>query len=359
MLLLNQPCGQHHGGEGHRNVVCLVGQGLFGHDAPGRAAGGAHPFLFRRHLFQKVPGFLDGAQVGAHRHFVDPGKAHFLHGFLNLFRVDPGAELSHKGGSHGGDHLVAPLDGLDQLEDLALVGNGAEGAVDDALAAGDALVVVDGAAAQFVAGDSAHAAGGFAGTFLLDDGVVGTDLHALAALDALIRVDVAAAVVLVDGLFGADFHTGPGQTSLAAVGDPHLGPGAGVAGDGDDVHQRGIVELFRFGRFFNALGQGGVLSDGPHRQSHGQAQPFPDDGPFQKDAFPVGGYLAGDDFVGEFLDLGQVPAFVGQTGDFRKHLAAELGDRCVDSSHIHNFLTSFPSDFLSGCSKLFFEKTAE
>ena len=44
-------------------------------------------------------------------------------------------KLPHKRGSHGGDDLLAGIDGLDDLEDLGLVGNGAKGAVDEALAA--------------------------------------------------------------------------------------------------------------------------------------------------------------------------------------------------------------------------------
>lgn len=53
------------------------------------------------------------------------------------------AELAHEGRRDRRDDLVTLVDCGDSLEYLALVGDGAEGAVHQALPAGDALVVVD------------------------------------------------------------------------------------------------------------------------------------------------------------------------------------------------------------------------
>ena len=78
-----------------------------------------------------------------------------------------------KAGGDDGNDLVTALDGLDQLEDLALVDDSAERAVDKAHTAGNALIVIDLGTAVLVRVDRAHAAGGGAGTLGLDDGAVG------------------------------------------------------------------------------------------------------------------------------------------------------------------------------------------
>ena len=78
---------------------------------------------------------------------------------FSLSGVMLGPNWSDEGGGHDSDDLVAALDGLDQLEDLALIDDGAEGAVDQAHAAGYALVVVDLGTAVFIRVDGIHAAG--------------------------------------------------------------------------------------------------------------------------------------------------------------------------------------------------------
>lgn len=72
-------------------------------------------------------GFLHGAQVSADGNLYHVGKAKDPHGGLQLGGSSVGAVLSHKCGSHAGDDLFTTLDGLDQLEDLALVGVAAKG----------------------------------------------------------------------------------------------------------------------------------------------------------------------------------------------------------------------------------------
>ena len=56
------------------------------------------------------------------------------HGGLQLGGGGLRAELAHKGGRHAGDDFLVPFDGGDDLEDLALVGNGGKGAVHQTLA---------------------------------------------------------------------------------------------------------------------------------------------------------------------------------------------------------------------------------
>src|SRR5699024_8190642 len=158
-------------------------------------------------------------QVGAHGHLRHAGEAQALHGGGEALGGGLRAELAQEGGGHDGHHLVPPLDGVDELEDLALVHDGAEGAVHQAHAAGDALVVVDLGPAVVVGADGVHAAGLLTGALQLDDGVVLAGLGAAAALDALVLLDVALAVDVADGVLVADLLAGPGQAALAVLGD--------------------------------------------------------------------------------------------------------------------------------------------
>ncbi len=96
-----------------------------------------------RHFPDKVNGLLGGAQVRADGHLEDVRKAQLLHGGAELAGSHLGSELAHKGGGYRGIDPLTRLDGPDDLEDLGLVGDGAEGAVHQAHPAGDALFIVD------------------------------------------------------------------------------------------------------------------------------------------------------------------------------------------------------------------------
>ena len=76
--------------------------------------------------------FLGGTEVGADGHLKDIGKAELLHGSTELAGGYLGSELTDEGGSHSGVDTLTRLDCPDGLEDLALVGDGAEGTVHQA-----------------------------------------------------------------------------------------------------------------------------------------------------------------------------------------------------------------------------------
>ena len=96
-----------------------------------------------RHLFYKVLGLLDRAEVCPDGDLKYIGKAQLLHGRPQLSGCHLGAELSHKGRSHSGVYPLSCLDGADHLEDLGLVRNGSKGTIHQAHAAGNAFVIVD------------------------------------------------------------------------------------------------------------------------------------------------------------------------------------------------------------------------
>ena len=87
---------QHHGRHGHADAVGILGEELFGHDAPCRAAGGTHKGMLGRNFLHEVFGFINCAKVGADSDFLHICKAQHPHAFLQLGRRHAG-ELIDKG----------------------------------------------------------------------------------------------------------------------------------------------------------------------------------------------------------------------------------------------------------------------
>jgi len=286
---------------------------------------------------------VHGAQVGTDGNLHHVAEADGLQGGLQLAGGSQRGELVDEGGSDQRIDAVAAVEALNELIDLTLVGNGTEGAVYQTLTAGHALAVIDLGTAQLVRVDSAHAAGSSAGTLGLDDGVVGADGDAAAALDALILIDGGTAALPSDSLLGAHFHTGVCKAALTQVGHLDQLFGAAVAGKLDHVDQRGIIVL---------IGDGSILQTGDHAvvlvhaaggQTHSQTHALLNDGALQEDVLAQLALLTGDDGVGDLahqvvgllaLDIG-----VSHAGDLGKHLTADLDDRSIDSSETHSNLS--------------------
>ena len=286
---------------------------------------------------------VHGAQVGTDGNFHHVTEADGLQGSLQLAGGSQRGELVDEGGSDQRIDAVAAVEALNELIDLTLVGNGTEGAVHQTLTAGHALAVIDLGTAQLVRVDSAHAAGSGAGTLGLDDGVVGADGDAAAALDALVLIDGGTAALPSDGLLGAHFHTGVCKAALTQVGHLDQFFGAAVAGKLDHVDQRGIIVL---------IGDGSILQTGDHAvvlvhaaggQTHSQTHALLNDGTLEEDILAQLALLTGDDGIGDLahqvvgllaLDVG-----VSHAGDLGKHLTADLDDRSIDSSETHSNLS--------------------
>ena len=334
MLFFQQAGRQHHGRHGHGDIGRKIREQLFRHHAPGRAAGRGHERLLLGHLAHKILGFFNGTQVRADGDLHHIVKAQELHGWLQLFRCHVRAELAHKGRSHGGDDTVALVDGLDDLEDLAFVRDGAERTVYKAHAAGHALVVIDFRAAQLVGADGIHAAGLGAGAFHLMDGAVGAYVGALPALDALALVDNAFAVHDGHRALGTYFHAGMCQAALAHIRHVKRFFRAGVAGEFDDIDEGRLIVFLRPGGLLDTGGKGRVLVDGAQRQTHGQAQALAHDGALQKDTVAVFAHLARQNLVRQLLNAAVIAAFVCHTGHLGEYLAADVGNGRINTTHV-------------------------
>ena len=128
---------------------------------------------------------------------------------FSLAGVASGPYCPHKCGSHAGDDLFTTLDGLDQLEDLALVGDGGEVHFTRGnMHAGDALIAAP-ILARPSSSDSMASMPQAAQGAPPGDRPGSALVKALAALDTLALINVAALVFIqIDGVLGADVHAG-------------------------------------------------------------------------------------------------------------------------------------------------------
>ena len=188
--------------------------------------------------------------------------------------------------------------------------------------------------AVFILPNGVHAAGLLAGAGELDDGLIGAGVLALAALDALALVDAGvAATVDVDSVLGTGVLAVPRQAALAGVRHLVMGGLTAVAGVFDDVHQRGIVVLLRHGALLDAVAEQAVLRHRTQGQSHGQPDTLAHDGALQKNGRPLVAHLAGHDLVGQLLHPPVIAAFISQSRHLGKHAFTQIGDIALEVSH--------------------------
>ena len=136
--------------------------------------------------------------------------------------------------------------------------------------AGGRAHVIPGMAADMKLGDVMNEMGADLGISQCGSGGAG----ALAALDALFRVNVALAVDEGDCALGTDPLAGSCQTVLAVLRHPVLVSRAGVAGIGNDIDERRLVILLGDGGGIHALGHQAAGLDGADGQAHSQPHPL-------------------------------------------------------------------------------------
>ena len=209
----------------------------------GGAAGAGHEGLALGDALLQLFGLVARGILGTQSHLHHVVEADLLDGGEDGGRR--GVELAVDGRCHDGrDLLVGVGQALVHVNDLGTLHDGAVGACLHALAAVDALVLVDVLRAVGLFGDGLHGAGLLAGNGRVDDGVVGAHLLAQTAAYAVLLGDLRLAALEGDGALGAVHHTGTRLAAAAHVGDEILRLHAGAARlvyDREDVLLRILV----------------------------------------------------------------------------------------------------------------------
>ena len=340
LMVLDQSSGQRHRREGHRDAVGLFREQLLCHHRPRRTAGSRHERQLLRYFLYEVLGLLCGAQVSADGNLDNIGKAEALHRGTQLARCHLRAELADKRRCDSGVDTLARLNGADHLENLRFIGNRAERAVYKALAAGNALLVINIGSAIAVAVDGIHAAGCRARALLTDDGVILTDIHAAAALDALLLIDNRTAVEAVERYcaLGTYLNARMRHAALTAVRDHDLVLLAGVARELDHVDQRRRVVGLLSGRGFDVVGQRRMLGGAAARQTHRQTQAFADDSALEENIVADIAHFARHDIERQCFDtaVGRPLSMVRHTGNLGENAVADLLNTGFYTSHSHS-----------------------
>ena len=210
----------------------------------------------------EVLGFLCRTQVSADGNLDNIGNAEALHSRTQLARGHFRTELANKCRVLMAlINTLACLNCTNHLENLRFIGNRAERAVYQTLTAGNALLVINIGSAIAVAVDGIHAAGCRARALLTDDGVILADIHAAAALDALLLIDNRTAVEAIERYcaLGTYLNARMRHAALTAVRDHDLIFLAGMACELDDVDQRRRVVGLLAGGSLDVVGQRRVL----------------------------------------------------------------------------------------------------
>ena len=257
LLLLDVQAQHDHGGGGAGNQVLQIGVLLLDvtHEA-GAAGGDQHTLL------NQLLGLVIGNHIGAHGDLSHTVEAQLLQTGDDLTEGGRG-ELTGDGGGDDGIGLIAPVlgahDHVDGVGDVGLVLDGAEGALVDAAAAGNALAGIDGGLLVGTHGNGLGGAALLTGALGLDDGAVLAGADAAAAGHALVVVDLSAVVDDLDGILGAGVDAAGGQTAAAGGTHGDLGDGALVAGDGQNLYDTGVAPGTAHSHLHTAVDDGALL----------------------------------------------------------------------------------------------------
>ena len=194
----------------------------------GRAAGGRHERLPCGDALLKLFGFITGSILRAERNFHHVVESDALDGGEYLCRR--GVELAVDGRCDDGCYLLVRVGKtFVDVDDFGTFRDGSVGTCLHALAAVDALLLVDMFRTVRLFGDGLDGARLFARDGRIDDGVVGTYLLTESAAHAVLLRDGRLAALERDGAFGTVHHARTGFAAAAHVGDEVLRLHAGVA----------------------------------------------------------------------------------------------------------------------------------
>jgi len=269
-------------------------------------------------LFRKLARLGKSDKIGAESGFDDLVKSELAQTRDDLTVLRICKLACDRGSDHSIDLAralaLALFDDLDDVNDEGLIRDRAEGALINAGAATDALVVVDKSRLLLVHRNCLDLAGVLTGTGALYDSGVGADLRAGTALDAFRFVDMRD-VVFVEGerALLANVLATVGKAASAGIRDLISADGTLVTGDLDDLNDVGVLSVAADSKL-NALAKycALLINATAHRR-----------------------LVSGND------DLGNVDAILKQavvprkTGDLAEHLIFQMLNFCIEFTHFY------------------------
>ena len=182
-----------------------------------------------------------------------------------------------------------------------------------------------------------HATGSRTRSFLLDNGVIRTDIGTFSTLNAKTLIYFRPAVCPVKGNAGlwTDFHTGVGKTALTAVSYKHPLLGTAVAGKLNHIDKWGSIVGLRPVSSLHIVGYLSVFTRISTGKSHSKSKTLSNYGPLKEYVTTKASYFTGNYLIRQFLDsLVSWPfCVVCHPGNLSKYTVSDFLDSCFNASH--------------------------
>ena len=275
---------------------------FFSHGRPGRAATCSHKWQLFWDFFDKVFCLLNGTKVSTGCYFFYLGKAHLFEGLTKTTNAAL-TKLTNKRRSHNWNNGITLIDSLNYLENLALIGNCAKGAVDQALATRYALLVINICTTVLIRANSVHTTSSGARAYVVMNCLVRANLEAHAALNALLLINICLFVHEANCFFRTNLSTRVCKTALARVGDTIHIVLACVARKLDNIDQRRLVINLWSRGLFQAVRNKLWLINTLHRHAHSHANALANNSALQEDALTIRSNITRNNLVRQLFHL--------------------------------------------------------
>ena len=125
-----------------------------------------------------------------------------------------------------------------------------------------------------------------------------------------------------------------GSTALAVIGDTDLLGGAGVAGEGNDIHQGLVEELLVDISLFDGGADRHLVGSRLKGHTQSKTHTLGNDGTLQEHVTALLKSVTTDHLIRDQVDTLQVAALIGKLCDFLEHILTDLVNNAVKASHM-------------------------
>ena len=245
MLLFYLTGSGNHRSKFLRNIVDHVREKFLCHHGPGRTAGGQKKRKVSGSNFLCIVVRLgNSSDICSQSNLVHIGKTKDLKGSFKFTWCYVFSELTDISRSHNGNDLISFTQRVGKLENLRFVRNGSKRTAYHTHTAGNTFVIQDFCTSLFVASDGLYAAGLFAWTDIVRDGIIRTYGFTFSAFDTFILINTGFAIDHGNGALGTGLHTWVSHTASAHVADNIFVGRAGRTGRRNYLHKGRFIIFF-------------------------------------------------------------------------------------------------------------------
>ena len=324
ILLFDQTGSKHHRCQCHGDTFCLLREQLLRHHGPCRTAGSCHEWQLFRYFLHEVLCFLNGTEICSYRYFDHILESQCLKCRADLLRLHIRSELTGYRRCYDCINRSARLHSKNGLEYLTFVNDSAERTTDQTHTTGHTFLLIDLSSSMFIRMNSIHATGFCTGTFLMNDRIIRTGLHASATFDTFLRINVRLSIYHGNSSLRTDLFTWMFQTALTSFGHDHPVLWTGMTGKFNNIDQWRLIIFFLHQTVLHSLGDQGMLGNLSKGKTKCHTKSLSYNRSLQENTFSIRSNLPRYDLIRKLLHLSAVSVFISHAGDLRKNLVTDL-----------------------------------